>query len=93
MSASTNSTATSRPAASRRAFSTATGEISMAVTSRPCSASQTEFRPSPSATDSAVRPFCSKFGAMRQKPVRLGAEQIVLAGIPVTLAPHDFLVH
>jgi endogenous inhibitor of DNA gyrase (YacG/DUF329 family) len=92
MSASTNSTPTLRPAARRRAFSTATAEISMAVTSRPCSASQTELRPSPSATDSAVRPFCSP-GPVRQKAVRLGAEQIVFAGVPVALAPEGFLVH
>jgi hypothetical protein len=93
MSASTNSTSTLRPAARRRAFSTATAEISMAVTSRPCSASQTELRPSPSATDSAVRPLLQQPGPVRQEAVRLGAEQIVFAGVPVALAPEGFLVH
>ena len=71
MSASRKSTSTPRPAARRRAFSMATGAISTAVTRKPCSASHTEFRPSPSAIDRAVAPFCSRFARRARK--RLGS--------------------
>ena len=51
-SATTVSMCTPRSAASRRALARPTGDPSTAVTDRPCSASQTALRPSPSARQS-----------------------------------------
>jgi hypothetical protein len=59
------------PRASLAAFSSATGEISVAVTAQPCSASQTALRPSPSATDSTVMPAPKRSAWPARK--RLGA--------------------
>ena len=86
MSACMKSTSTFAPGGGRRALCTATAEISTAVTASP-------VRPATPSCGLAIghrqgrAAVLEQVDAMGQKTVRLGAEQIIVARILVTLGP------